>query len=133
MFMRPESAAHLWDAAEAARTVHGFVADRTEAAFMADLMLRSAVERQLEILGEALNRLRNEDPETAARVPDLDRIVGMRNVIAHEYGDIDYAIVWAAVTRRVPTLLPVLQALLERAGSAPEVAEGSPVDRGPSS
>ena len=128
--MRPESAAHLWDAAEAARTVHGFVADRTEAAFMADLMLRSAVERQLEILGEALNRLRNEDPETAAQVPDLDRIVGMRNVIAHEYGDIDYAIVWAAVTRRVPTLLPVLKALLAQAGSAPEIAEDSPVDRG---
>lgn len=121
--MRPESAARLWDAAEAARATLGFVAGRTESEFLADLMLRSAVERQLEIVGEALSHLRKGDPETAEQVPDLDRIVGMRNVIAHEYGDIDYAIVWAAVARRVPALLPVLEALLDHSGPAPEVAE----------
>ncbi len=126
--MRPESAARIWDAAAAARAVLEFAADRTKPEFLADLMLRSAVERQLEILGEALSHLRKEDRETARRVPELDRIVGMRNVIAHEYGDVDYAIVWAAVTRRVPELLPVLDALLEEAGPAPEVAEQPAVD-----
>lgn len=85
--MRPEAGAHLWDAAEAARLVHEFARGTTEAEFNSDPVIRSATERQLEVLGEALNRLRRDDAGTAARVPDLDKIVGMRNIIAHEYGD----------------------------------------------
>jgi uncharacterized protein with HEPN domain len=116
--MQPEAGAHLWDAAEAARLVCEFATDKAEADFNANLMVRSAVERQLEILGEALNRLRREDPETAARVPGLDKIVGMRNIIAHEYGEIDYEILWRAATVGVPALIPVLDALVDEARSA---------------
>ncbi len=113
--MRPESSAHLWDACEAAKLVEEFARGADEATFRSDLRTRSAVERQLEVLGEALVRLRRDDPDTASRVPEVDRIIGMRNVIAHEYGDIDYAIVWAAVKRRVPVLLVVLAELLAEA------------------
>ncbi|MBM9462399.1 DUF86 domain-containing protein [Aeromicrobium sp. YIM 150415] len=113
--MRRESPAHVWDAVESATAVRTFVAGRTESEFLSDLLLRSAVERQLEILGEALNRLRQIDPETATRIPDLRRIIGMRNVIAHEYGTVDYEIVWSAVTTRVPELIGFLQSLLEEA------------------
>jgi uncharacterized protein with HEPN domain len=117
--MRPESGAHLWDAAQAARLVHEFARGTTETQFESDLIVRSAVERQLEILGEALNRLRRDDADTGARVPDLDKIVGMRNVISHEYGDIDYEIVWRAVTTSIPMLIPVLDELVNEArGSA---------------
>lgn len=121
--MRPESAARIWDAREAATNIGDFVAGKTEADFLDDLLLRSAVERQLEILGEALNRLRKDDHQTAQRVPDLDRIVGMRNVIAHEYGEVDYAIVWAVVTKRIPGLQAMLDALLQEAGPPPEALE----------
>jgi hypothetical protein len=72
-------------------------------------------------------------PESAARVrdasevrvPELGRIVGMRNVIAHEYGEVrvDYEIVWAAVTKRIPGLIAVLGTLLQGAGPAPEVPD----------
>lgn len=120
--MRPEAIAHVWDAAEAARLVAQFVVGQTEADLERDLLLRSAIERQLEILGEALNRLRRDDPEAAVRVPDLDKVVGMRNVIVHAYGEIDYEIVWSAVTNRLPTLLHVLTSLLDEAGPAPEVS-----------
>ena len=113
--MRPEAGAHLWDAAEAARLVHEFARDKTEAEFTSNLIVRSAVERQLEILGEALNRLRRDDADTAVRVADLDKIVGMRNVLAHVYGDIDYEIVWRAATTGVPALIPVLDELLDEA------------------
>lgn len=95
--MQPEAAAHIWNASEAARPVRTLTDDKTETDLLADLL--SAVERQFEILGESLNRLRRDDPATAARVPDLEKIVGMRNVIAHEYGEVDYEIVWAAVSR----------------------------------
>lgn len=100
---------------EAARLVNEFARGRTAADFTSDLVVRSAVERQLEILGEALNRLRRDDPDTAARVHDLDRIIGMRNVLAHQYGDIDYEIVWRATTTGVPALIPVLDELVEEA------------------
>ncbi|MFT4259820.1 DUF86 domain-containing protein [Microbacterium sp.] len=115
--MRPEAGAHLWDAAEAARLVYEFARGRTETEFTPDLVVRSAVERQLEILGEALNRLRRDDADTAARVPDLDKIIGMRNVLAHEYGDIDVEIVWRAATTGVSSLIPVLNELVEEARS----------------
>lgn len=113
--MQPETGAHLWDAAEAARLVNEFARGKTEADFISDLVVRSATERQLEILGEALNRLRRDDADTAARVPDLDRIVGMRNILAHEYGDIDYEIVWRAATTGAPALIPILDELVDEA------------------
>lgn len=116
--MRPESGAPLWDAAEASKLVQQFIGNRTEVEFTADLVIRSAIERQLEILGEALSRLRRVDAETAARIPELDKIVGMRNIIAHEYGAIDYEIVWRAATTRVPALIPVLSELVEEARGA---------------
>lgn len=94
--MRPEAGAHLWDAAEATKLAHEFASGRTKDEFNSDLLVRSAIERQLEILGEALNRLRRVDAGTADRVPDLDKIIGMRNVIAHEYGEIDYEVVGEA-------------------------------------
>lgn len=115
--MRREVAARLWDAVQAGQAITDFVAERTARDLSGDLMLRSAVERQLEILGEALGRLRTDDPETARQVPDLARIVGMRNVIAHQYGDVDGEILWVAVTRRVPELLSVLRSLLQEADS----------------
>jgi uncharacterized protein with HEPN domain len=60
------------------------------------------VERQFEIIGEALNRLLKEAPDLANRVPDLARIVGFRNVLIHGYAVIDDGRVWEIVT----TLLP---------------------------
>lgn len=113
--MRRESAAHLWDAAEAAQLICEFTRRKTLMTFGSDVLVRSAVERQLEILGEALNRLRRGDPDTSMRVPDLDKIVGMRNIIAHEYGTIDYEIVWSAVTTSIPPLIPILRELVDEA------------------
>ena len=89
-----------------------FVAGVDQSAFQESLLLKSAVERQLEILGEALNRVRRTDPDLARDIPDLDRIVGMRNTLAHQYGVVDHAIVWAVVTRRLAPLAAHLQALL---------------------
>lgn len=59
--MRLESGAHLWDAATAAQLVYEFSQGKSEAEFHSNLLVRSAIERQLEILGEALNRLRRHD------------------------------------------------------------------------
>jgi uncharacterized protein with HEPN domain len=78
--MQPESGALLWDDRRGAELIGSFVTERTWSDYLDDPMLRSAVERQFEIIGESLNRLRRVDPETAAGVDDLPRIVAFRNV-----------------------------------------------------
>lgn len=88
--MQPKSAALLWDLATAVRRIEGFVADKTWEDYDADLLLRSGVERQLEITGEAMSVLRKQvDPDTADRVPDVHRIIGMRNVLIHRYAEVN--------------------------------------------
>ena len=77
---------------------------------------QSAVERQLEIIGEALNRLRKADPEVAQRIPDISRIIGLRNILANGYAVVDDAVVWSAVSERMPALLTVVEDLLDEIG-----------------
>ena len=110
--MQPESAAILWDVHAAATQVAEFIVGLDEASYAADQLRRSAVERQLEIVGEALKNLRNADPDIAQRVPDIARIVGLRNILAHGYAVVDDAVVWSAASRRVPELLAVVGQLL---------------------
>lgn len=113
--MRPDAGAHLWDAAEAAKNILIVAEGKTRTSLDDDILVRSAIERLFEILGESLGRLRRDDPATAARVPGLDKIIGMRNIIAHEYGAIDYEIVWGTVTNQVPKLIVVLSELVAEA------------------
>jgi uncharacterized protein with HEPN domain len=75
-------------------------------------MLRSAVERQFEIIGEALGQLRHAAPDLAAAVPDLPRIVAFRNLLIHGYAAIDNRLVWEAATERVHPVIAVLDDLL---------------------
>lgn len=103
--MQPESAALLWDVHAAADRIAGFIVDLDSDGYAADELRRSAVERQLEIVGEALKNLRKADPETADQIPDIARIIGLRNILAHGYTVIDDAVVWSAAAQRVPELL----------------------------
>ena len=89
-------------------------ADKTFADFDGDLMLRSAVERQFEILGEALNRLDHLDATLAARIPDLRQIVAFRNILIHGYAVIDRARVWRAAQDDLPPLRAALDDLAGR-------------------
>ena len=79
--MQPDPAALLWDARRAAQLILDFVAGRSWQDYRADAMLRSAVERQFELIGESLSQLSRVDPVTATGVEDLPRIVAFRNVL----------------------------------------------------
>ena len=75
--------------AEATAAIDTMTAGKSFADFDSDLVLRSAVERQFEILGEALNRLDRLDPTLGAKIPDLRQIVAFRNILIHGYAVID--------------------------------------------
>ena len=111
--MRPETAKLLWDAREACRLVLEFSAGRTLYDYEESALLRSAVERQLEIVGEALRRLSRMDPETAARIPELESVVGFRNVLSHGYDAVSDRVAWDVVWNDVPALARLLERLLE--------------------
>jgi uncharacterized protein with HEPN domain len=70
------------------------------------------VEREFEIIGEALNRLAQTDPGTASRIADLNRIVVFRNRIIHAYDAVDDATVWGVVGSHLPKLISEVEALL---------------------
>lgn len=110
--MRRDARAYLTDARDAAALIRQFVQGRTLADYRADPMLRSAVERQFEIIGEALNQLVKTAPTLAERIPDLRRMVDFRNVLAHAYAIIDDALVWQAVQYNLPVLAQTVAALL---------------------
>ncbi|CAN5903758.1 DUF86 domain-containing protein [soil metagenome] len=111
--MPPDPRTYIWHARRAAAFVTEFVSGRSWADYAADALLRSAVERQFEIIGEALNQLRRVDEDLAAQVPDLARVVAFRNVLIHGYAAIDDRLVWEAATDRAADLIVVLDRLLE--------------------
>lgn len=114
--MRPESAALIWDALDAARTIDDFLAGISLDEYLSDLLRRRAVEREFEIIGEALNRLRQVDADTAARVPGLKNAVGLRNVLIHGYAEIVDDRVYDTVVHDLPGLIEALRLLLAEAG-----------------
>lgn len=101
--MRRDPRACLWNVRDAADAITSFTLGRS---------LRFAVERQFEIIGEALNQLRRVAPALAARIPELDRIIGFRNVLIHGYDDIDSAGVWRVVETDLPPLRDRVSGLL---------------------
>jgi uncharacterized protein with HEPN domain len=122
MSMPRDPRCFLWDALRAAERVQSFVHGSSYEAFIADDLLRSAIERQLQIIGEALSQLARIDPETAGKSSDLRRIIAFRNVLVHGYAAIDYATAWRLIEDRLPELRANLQALL---GASDPPANGS--------
>jgi uncharacterized protein with HEPN domain len=110
--MRRDPRVHLLDALDAAQAIRTFATGRTEEDYSHDRLLRSAIDREFEVVGEALNRLRRDDATVAARIPDLAEIVGFRNVLIHGYDIVDRSAVWKAITVEIPLLLASISRLL---------------------
>lgn len=90
-----------------------FIDGRSLDAYLQDEMCQAAVERQLEVAGDALGQLRKLSPQLFARIPDGALVVAMRNVLAHGYATLDHARVYDAATTRVDSLAHVLSRLLD--------------------
>ncbi|MBI1776749.1 MAG: DUF86 domain-containing protein [Proteobacteria bacterium] len=117
--MRRDPRAYLWDARESAELILTFTRERTLEHYLADPMLRAAVERQFEIIGEALNQLAKVAPAIAQRIPDIADIVAFRNRLIHAYITINHKEVWGTVQKDVKRLHDHLDQLLGELGKAP--------------
>ena len=110
--MARDPRALLADVIGAPRSIERFRRGLDLDGFRTDVLVRSGVERKLEFVGEALNRLSREDPEPAARIPDIGRIIGFPNVLAHGYEIVDDEVVWDAITTDLPVLAARVSSLL---------------------
>ena len=111
--MQPEPKKFIWDALRAAARISQFVQGKDFDAYVGDDLLRSAVERQFEIIGEALGRLARLDPNWSTIIPDLPRIVAFRNILIHGYASVDDTLVWGVMERNLPALRESLEKALD--------------------
>jgi uncharacterized protein with HEPN domain len=111
--METNQLGRLRDILEAARLIGSYVKDTTEADFHANKQKQDAVIRRVEIIGEAVTHLteatRRAIPELAFR-----RMRGMRNIVAHDYANVDLHIVWEVATVYMPEICSVVEKFFER-------------------
>lgn len=107
-------AGYLWDMLDAARAIREFVAGRKYHDYVQDRMLRGAVERHVEIIGEAANRVSQAFRNKHSEIP-WQRIISQRNALAHEYGEIENEFLWKVAIERVPELITQLEKLIPKA------------------
>ena len=100
--------ARLWDMLDAARAIKEFIHEKRFEQLMKDRMLRNAVERNLEIIGEAAKHV---SPAFRDSVPDIPwrAIIVLRNVISHEYGEIKYERLWSLSLEQLAVLIQHLE------------------------
>ena len=102
----------LSDIQEAINQIFEFLPkDRNFLRFKSDLKTRKAVERNLEIIGEAVNRILKKDPQL--KITNARRIVDTRNRIIHGYDSVSVDIIWSIIVRELPGLQKEIDALLD--------------------
>jgi len=107
-----EPAKYLFDMLNSCDFLIAFTADKTLEQYKQDRAFRSAVERELQIIGEALMQLDCYHPDIAARVPDYRNIIGFRHVLVHGYDRLNPVTVWNAIETKLVSLKSVLETLL---------------------
>jgi len=102
----------LFDVVASGRSILEWCHGRSFADYERDRQFRRAVEREFEVIGEALNRLVRSDPAVAERISRISRIISFRNVLIHGYDLVDHEVVWDVVETQLPLLREQVQALL---------------------
>lgn len=105
-------AQHLWTAQQSARSLKSFVRNRTLDDYVNDRMLRAGVERELQILGAALGRVRRADETIAARIPTIPVWVALQERIDLTYENINAKRMWSILSRHLDWVVDDLDVVM---------------------
>jgi uncharacterized protein with HEPN domain len=108
----------LRDILTASRLIASYVEDTTETDFLANPQKQDAVIRRIEIIGEATAHL---SAETRRQIPALPfrKMRGMRNIVAHDYANVDMGTVWQVATVHIPEACSILEQFFSGQGASP--------------
>jgi uncharacterized protein with HEPN domain len=116
--MEADQLGRLRDILRAAELIASYVQGATELDFSSDFQKQDAVVRRIEIIGEATVHL-SEPTRQAIPERPFRKMRGMRNIVAHDYANVDLHIVWEVATIHIPEVRETLQKYFDRtAGSA---------------
>jgi uncharacterized protein with HEPN domain len=111
--MNPEVKKYLFDIQESITSIENYLSEKRDfGSYKANKMLRRAVEREFEIIGEALNRIEKIDSSVA--ISHKKQIISMRNRVIHGYDKIDDEIVWGTIVRHLPILKNEVDKLISK-------------------
>jgi len=109
--MYQEIKKYLFDINESIDSIEKYLGDKRDFnVYSANKMLRRAVEREFEIIGEAMNRI--EKLDSVLNISGKKQIINMRNRVIHGYDKIDNEIIWGVIVKHLPTLKTEIQDLL---------------------
>ena len=112
--MNHDPKAFLRDIKQACDEIADFTQGMDYERYSGNTLVKAAVERKFLTIGEALIRLKRENPETLKKITDYEKIIGFRNVLVHAYDIVDDATVWSAVTDSLQTLRDEVEDLLSK-------------------
>jgi uncharacterized protein with HEPN domain len=110
--LQREARKYLYDMQRAEALIEQFTAGRSFDDYLADVMLRAAVEREFEIIGEAMTQLAKLDPALAARITEYRSIIAFRNILIHGYASMNHRLVWGVIETKLSSLQHEIEGLL---------------------
>jgi len=102
---------YLYDILESVNSIEDFIAEINFLQYQQNKMVRRAVEREFEIIGEAMNELLKIDKNL--KITSAKRIIGMRNRVIHGYDKIDNGVIWGTIKKHLPLLKTQVKELLK--------------------
>jgi uncharacterized protein with HEPN domain len=108
----PDTRKFLFDIQKACGLIQQFAAGKSFSDYVQDPLLRSGIERQFEIVGEAISQMLRTAPEVGPRLTGAPRIVAFRNYLIHGYASVSNEVVWTILQDNLPVLAREVGALL---------------------
>lgn len=111
--MQLEVKKYLFDVQQSIKLLSEFTDGKDFAEYQRDAMLRAAVERRFEIIGEAFSKLSKLDRGIVEGISEYKRIIAFRNILIHGYADVDDQLVWDVIETKLPLLRTQVDKLLQ--------------------
>jgi uncharacterized protein with HEPN domain len=112
--MQHDMAKYLLDIHTAAKDVQQFVVGVSFDEYHVDRLIKAAVERKFEIIGEAMNRLAGTSPDAVGQIREFEKIIAFRNLVIHGYDVVSDPLVWDVIHNKLPLLVEDIEELQRR-------------------